>query len=192
MPPQPVAVTLAQVDDTIGVCKLAAAGIGSSPLQVAGDEPKAGDTVYMTQLDAAGKVGLTKAQVTRVAPSPRGGTVVETSFAIPVEQRGGPVLDERGRVIGMALPGEVVRLTPEWAAKTVEVPAQPATAPVAAGAAPATPANPPAAIPAPLPVAAPPAAPKAAPPKSPGSMTPEELAEDRRRRLEEALQKNIR
>jgi len=189
---QPVPATLAHADDTLGICKLAASGIGGSPLAMAAADPQAGDTVYMTQVDRAGVVTLSKAQVTRVAPSSRGGTVVETSVSVPPEQRGGPVLDERGMVVGAALPGEVIRLTPEWASRTklLEASPPPATAapaaPGAASPAPTATAAPAAASPAP-----PPTPPAQAAPKSPGSMTPEEVAEDRRRRLEEALQKNI-
>jgi hypothetical protein len=178
---------LAYVDDKLGICKLAASGIGASPLAMAAADPKAGDTVYMTQVDAAGVVTLSKAQVTRVAPSPRGGTVVETSVSVSPEQSGGPVLDERGMVVGAALPGEVIRLTPEWASRIRQAEAPPPPAAAAAPPAPATTA--PAVSSA---VTAPaPAPPVQAAPKSPGSMTPEEVAEDRRRRLEEALQKNI-
>jgi hypothetical protein len=189
---QPVPARLAYVDDKLGICKLAASGIGASPLPMAADDPKVGDTVYMTQVDAAGVVTLSKAQVTRVAPSPRGGTVVETSVSVLPEQSGGPVLDERGMVVGAGLPAEVIRLTPEWASRTkqLEAPPPPAAAvpATAAAASPGTPATAaaPAASPAPAPTP-----PAQAAPKSPGSMTPEEVAEDRRRRLEEALQKNI-
>jgi hypothetical protein len=179
---------LAQADDKLGICKLAASGIGGSPLAMAPADPQAGDTVYMTQVDAAGVVTLSKAQVTRVAPSSRGGIVVETSISVPPEQRGGPVLNERGLVVGAALPGEVIRLTPEWAAS-----ATPSQAPSpAATSATATPASaaPTTAAPA---VATPPtpAPPAQAAPKSPGSMTPQEVAEDRQRRLDEAMRKNI-
>jgi len=142
----------------------------------------------MTQVDAAGVVTLTKAEVTRVAPSPRGGTVVETSVSVTPEQQGGPVLNERGLVVGAALPGEVIRLTPEWASRAKPPEAPPAaTAATPATAAPAAAAQ--GAV-APTPPAAP-VAPTQAAPKSPGSMTPEEVAEDRRRRLDEALKKNI-
>jgi hypothetical protein len=146
----------------------------------------------MTQVDAAGVVTLSKAQVTRVAPSSRGGTVVETSVSVPPEQRGGPVLDERGLVVGAALPGEVIRLTPEWASRTklLEAPPPAAAAPTTAAPAAASPATPATAAPAAA-SPAPPTPPAQAAPKSPGSMTPEEVAEDRRRRLEEALQRNI-
>jgi hypothetical protein len=200
-PSQPIPARLAYADDKLGICKLAASGIGASPLPLAAEDPKPGETVYMTQVDAAGVVTLTKAQVTRVAPSPRGGTVVETTFSIPPEQSGGPVLDEHGRVIGAALPAEVIRLTPEWASRTKQLEAPPppsadaaatpaSTAPtvVPASAAPATvaPATPAAQAP------TPPAPPAKAAPKSMGSMTPEEVAEERRKRLEDALNKNIR
>jgi hypothetical protein len=115
---------------------------------------------------------------------------VETSVSIPPEQRGGPVLDERGLVVGAALPAEVIRLTPEWASRTKQLEAPPPAAAAPAAATPAT-AAPAAASPATPPTPMAPAPPVQAAPKSPGSMTPEEVAEDRRRRLEEALQKNI-
>jgi len=191
VPSQPVPARLANADDKLGICRLSASGIGGSPLAMAESDPKAGDTVYMTQVDAAGVVTLTKAEVTRVAPSPRGGTVVETSVSVTPEQQGGPVLNERGLVVGAALPGEVIRLTPEWAsrAKPPEAP-PPATAAAAATPATAAPAAAAQGAVAPTPPAAP-VAPTQAAPKSPGSMTPEEVAEDRRRRLDEALKKNI-
>jgi hypothetical protein len=144
----------------------------------------------MTQVDAAGVVTLTKAEVTRVAPSPRGGTVVETSVSVTPEQQGGPVLNERGLVVGAALPGEVIRLTPEWASRAKPPEAPPATAAAAATPATATPAAAAQGAVAPTTPAAP-VAPTQAAPKSPGSMTPEEVAEDRRRRLDEAMRKNI-
>jgi hypothetical protein len=191
--PQPVSARLAYVDDKLGICKLAASGIGGSPLPLAAEDPKPGDNVYMTQVDAAGVVSLTKAQVTRVAPSSRGGTVVETTVSVAPEQSGGPVLDERGRVIGAALPAEVIRLTPEWASRTKQLEAPPPAA-ADATATPAT-ATPATTAPATAPPAAqaptPPASPEKSARKSPSSMTPQELEEDRRKRLEDALNKNI-
>ncbi|MBC8021999.1 MAG: trypsin-like peptidase domain-containing protein [Burkholderiales bacterium] len=161
---------VAQVDEQLGVCKLTVSGVGSWPLSVSGAEPKPGDVVYVTKMNAVGEVGLVEAKVKRVVPSPRG-KVIETSVAVLPERQGGPVLDTHGRVIGVAmLPdagagGEVVRVTPDWAARPK------AEAP-----------------PAPPPAAAPPAE----APKASHLQTREEIQEERRKRLEEAVLKNVR
>ena len=130
--PRTVPVKVAQVDEKLGLCKLSAAGIGSWPLPVSGSEPGPGDTVYVTKMNAVGEVSLAEAKVKRVVPSPRGKSI-EISIAVLPERRGGPVIDARGRVIGVQLlaegkHGEVVRMTPEWAVKPVPAEAPPAAA----------------------------------------------------------------
>jgi len=167
--PRLLAARVAQVDEKLGLCKLTVVGVGSWPLPVTGDEPRPGDVVYVTKMNAVGEVGLVEAKVKRVVPSPRG-KVIETSVAVMPERQGGPVLDTHGRVIGVAmLPdggtgGEVVRVMPDWAVrpKPVEPPAPP----------------PAAAVP-------------AAPPKPSHMLTREEIQEERRKRLEDAIKKNV-
>jgi hypothetical protein len=169
MPPQAIPVRVAQADEKLGLCKLSASGIGSWPLPITNAEPHPGDTVYMTKVNAVGEVGLVEAKVKRVVPSPRG-KVIETSIPVLPERQGGPVLDTHGHVIGVALlpdpagRGEVVRITPDWAVRPkVEAP-QPAVAP------------------------APPPAEAAKPLER---MTREEMLEERKRRLDEAVRKNV-
>jgi len=136
MAPRTVPVKVAQVDEKLGVCKLSAAGIGSWPLPVAAGEPHPGDIVYVTKMNAVGEVSLVEAKVKRVVPSGRGKSI-EISVAVLPERRGGPVLDARGRVIGVQLlaegtHGEVVQITPDWAVKPVAAEAlapQPAPSP---------------------------------------------------------------
>jgi S1-C subfamily serine protease len=121
--PRTVAVKVAQADDKTGLCKLAAAGVGSWPLAITAADPSPGDTVYVTKMNAVGEVGLVEAKVKRVVASERG-KVVETSIAVLPDRQGGPLLDAQGRVIGIAIlrdpatgRGEIVRITPDWAAK---------------------------------------------------------------------------
>ena len=140
--PRTVPVKVAQVDEKLGLCKLSAAGIGSWPLPVSGSEPKPGDTVYVTKMNAVGEVSLAEAKVKRVVPSPRGKSI-EISIAVLPERRGGPVIDSHGRVIGVQLlaegtQGEVVRMTPDWAVKPVPAEATVAKPEEAPAAAPAT------------------------------------------------------
>jgi hypothetical protein len=170
MPPQAIPVKVAQVDEKLGVCKLFASGIGSWPLPVTSAEPHPGDTIYMTKVNAVGEVSLVEAKVKRVVPSPRG-KVIETSIAVLPERQGGPVLDARGHVIGVALlpdsggVGEVVRITPDWAVRAKPVaPPQPV-------------------------IEAPAAAPENATTSRVKSY--QEIEDDRRRRLDEAVRKNL-
>lgn len=171
MPPQAIPVKVAQADEKLGLCKLSASGIGSWPLPITAAEPHPGDTVYMTKVNAVGEVGLVEAKVKRVVPSPRG-KVIEVSMAVLPERQGGPVLDTHGHVVGVALlpepngHGEVVRITPDWAVR-----AKPAAAPQPE-------------------IAAPAAAPE--PATSSRVKSYQEIEEDRRKRLEEALLKNVK
>lgn len=170
MPPRAVAVKVAQVDEKLGLCKLSASGIGSWPLAITSAEPRPGDTIYMTKVNAVGEVGLVEAKVKRVVPSPRGKSI-ETSIPVLPERQGSPVLDTHGHVVGVALRndpagrGEVVRLTPDWVVKPkpVETP-QPAIAPPA---------------------------PAADPQKPAGFKSREEIADDRRKQIEEAVRRNV-
>jgi hypothetical protein len=168
--PRTVPVKVTHVDENLGLCKLGAAGIGSWPLTVNAADPAPGDTVYATKMNAVGEVSLVEAKVKRVVPSSRG-KAVELSIPVLPDRRGGPVLDTRGRVIGVALfddaqgRGEIVRLMPDWAARPASsVAPAPARAPVVE-----------AARKAPLDV-----------------KSREEIAEDRRRRLEEAILRDVK
>ena len=170
MPPQAIHVKVAQVDETLGLCKLSASGIGSWPLPITSADPHPGDTVYITKVNAVGEVNLVEAKVKRVVPSPRG-KVIETSIPVLPERQGGPVINTHGHVVGVALlpdaggKGEVVRITPDWAVRAI-----------------APPPPPPAAV-----------APTPAPEPATTSRIKsyQELEEDRRKRLEEAVRKNL-
>ena len=168
--PRTVPVKVTHVDENLGLCKLGATGIGSWPLAINAADPAPGETVYATKMNAVGEVSLVEAKVKRVVPSSRG-KVVELSIPVLPERRGGPVLDTRGRVIGVALfddakgSGEIVRLMPDWAVQPPPSVAPPPTRAPAAGAA----------------------------QKAPLELkSREEIAEDRRRRLEEAVLRDVK
>ena len=130
MLPRKVPVKVAQVDETVGVCKLSAAGIGGWPLPVTSADPAPGDVVYMTKMNANGEVSLVDATVKKISASPHGRSI-DVSVAVLPERVGGPVLNAFGHVVGVQLmpadmkQGEVVRITPDWAVKKkpVEPPA---------------------------------------------------------------------
>ena len=166
--PRSVPVKVAQVDEVRGLCKLTAKGIGSWPLQASPNDPAPGETVYATKMNAVGEVGLVEAKVKRVMPTERGKTI-EISVAVLPERQGGPVLDSRGRVVGMQLlpggkgRGEVVRITPDLAVppKPVDTPPPP-----------------------------PPANPVEQAPE--GAMTREKIEAERRERIEKALESDVK
>ncbi len=161
--PRTVPAKVAQVDEKLALCKLAT-NVGGHTLPVSAVEPVPGDTVYATKMNAVGEVGLVEAKVTKVTGE-GAGKAVEISVAVLPERQGGPLLDTRGRVIGVAmLPdpasrGHVVRLTPDWAIRP-----QAPEAPLI-----------------PEPVAAP----------KPQAKSREELAAERRERLEKAILENV-
>lgn len=163
-----VPVKVAQVDEKLGVCKLSAKDIGGWPLPVSATDPSPGEVVYATKMNAVGEVGLVEARVKRVVPTGRGKSI-EMSVAVLPERAGGPVLDARGRVVGVQLlpggagRGEVVRITPEWSVRPAPVepapkPAEPAGEAKAEG----------------------------------GTMTREQVEAARRRNLEKALEEDVK
>lgn len=163
-----VPVKVAQVDEKLGVCKLAAKDVGSWPLEATTADPSPGDTVYATKMNAVGEVSLVEAKVKRVVSSERGKTI-EISVAVLPERQGGPVLDSRGRLVGVQiLPGgkgygEVVKITPEWSSR----PQAPEPAP-------------------------PPATVEAETGKTDGPMTREQMEAERRTRIEKALEYDVK
>jgi hypothetical protein len=99
--PRKVAARVMTADDERGLCKLAAGGVGGWPLAFSGGDPKPGDKVYQTKVNAVGEASLKEGTVKRVVPEAHG-KVVETSIPIPPEGHGGPLLDMFGRVVAVA------------------------------------------------------------------------------------------
>jgi hypothetical protein len=129
MAPRTTPVKVERSDERAGLCKLGGVGIGSWPLRISNADPAPGDTVYVTKMNAVGEVSLVEARVKRVVPTARGKSI-EMSVAVLPERQGGPVFDARGHVVGVQLlpddapTGDVVRITPGWAAATAAPPAR--------------------------------------------------------------------
>jgi len=92
---------VAAVDEKLGLCKLAAEGVGGRPLTMSGAMPKAGETVYATKVNAVGEVALIEGRVNRIVAEP-GGNVIDSTLPIAPERAGGPLLDVYGRVVAVA------------------------------------------------------------------------------------------
>jgi DnaJ domain len=98
-----VSARVMMADDARGLCKLAAGNVGSWPLAFSGGDPRPGEKVYATRVNAQGEASLKEATVRRLVPEANG-MVVETSIAVPPEARGGPLLDLMGKVVAVASP----------------------------------------------------------------------------------------
>lgn len=163
---------VASVDEKGGLCKLAAEGVGSKPLLLSGKEPRPGETVYATKVNAVGEVSLIEGRVNRIVAEPQG-TMIDATIPITPERAGGPLLDVFGRVVAVASfsnPDGKGRHMAVPAAWVVEI-APPRSAPVAP----------------------PPSTPTAAESASPPSQSPripkkvEDISPERRERLEKAF-----
>ena len=128
MPPRVISARIAQVDQKVGLCKIAAEGVGGKPLAITGVPSRPGDKVYAVKMNAVGEASVVEATV-KSAPVEDGVRSYELSVPVLEERRGAPVLDAYGRVIGVALLGDseakgrVVALSADWAvAPKIEAP----------------------------------------------------------------------
>ena len=125
---------VASVDEKLGLCKLAAEGVGSQPLRMSGAMPRAGETVYAIKVNAVGEVSLIEGRVTRIVAEPHG-NVIDATIPIVPERAGGPLLDVHGRVVAVASfshadgQGRHMAMPPAWVS---DISAPPSAPPVAA------------------------------------------------------------
>lgn len=130
-------------DDSHGLCKLAVQGAGGWPLVLSGVEPKPGERIYATSVNAVGDVVLKEGTVKRVLAEPKGG-IIETTVPMALVSNGSPLLDGLGRVLAIASVaqpgglGRYVAVPPAW--RAVAQPSRSAPpAPPTAAPAPTTP-----------------------------------------------------
>ncbi len=83
------------------VCRLAAESTGSWPLDLDTDGPRAGERVYAPRMNANGDVVLVSGQIRRVVAQDKGAEI-EASLPLPADAAGAPIVNEQGRVIGIA------------------------------------------------------------------------------------------
>jgi hypothetical protein len=113
IPPRSQPARVASTGSERGICKLAVDGVGSWPLHIRGFGPHVDEKVYATSLNAAGEVRLEEAVVKRVVNAPNV-SVIETSIPVAAGTEGGPLLDMRGQVVGMATPLGHIGLPRAW------------------------------------------------------------------------------
>jgi S1-C subfamily serine protease len=91
---------LAETDEELDLCRLAVQGLYARPLTI-GEEAKAGDKIFALGVNAAGEFALTEGTVkqTRIV----GGTkVLDLSMPVNAASSGGAILDQYGRLVGIA------------------------------------------------------------------------------------------
>lgn len=93
--------SVSKADNKLGLCRLNVVGAGSWPLGIGGKEaPKAGDKVYAVTTNRAGDAEVIDIRVRSLFPV-ESGQGLELSIGVTPSESGGPVLDTRGRVVGM-------------------------------------------------------------------------------------------
>jgi len=93
--------TLDVTDEVLDLCRMAIPGLKARPLAIASDEPRAGDRIYALGANTSGQLALTEGKVKSIKPTPNG-NVIELSMPVAAAGSGGAVLDEYGRLVGIA------------------------------------------------------------------------------------------
>lgn len=88
-------------DEILDLCKLAVPGAAARTLPVSSEEAKAGDKVYALGVNAKGEPALTEGKV-RAVKMAEGVKVLDLDVPIAAAGSGGPVLNEFGKVVGIA------------------------------------------------------------------------------------------
>ena len=92
---------LSATDEVLDLCKLAVTGMNARPIEIATEEAKANDKVYVLGANAAGEFALTEGTV-KAARINSGVKVLELSVPIAPTASGGAVFDVYGRLVGIA------------------------------------------------------------------------------------------
>ena len=121
--------TVSRSEPKRNLCRLAVVGAGSWPLGISNTLPEAGDKAYAVSTNAAGETELRRVKVRGLLPA-EGGKAIELADPVEPMQVGGPLLDTKGRVIGVmaavhSFPGKNVALPAAW---VQEIRAAPSTA----------------------------------------------------------------
>ena len=109
-------------DPKRNLCRLAVVGAGSWPLGIHTTPPESGDRAYAVSVNAAGETVLAAVTIRGVLTGEGGSRAIEISEPVLPLQDGGPLLDTKGRVIGVlatqhAFPGKNVALPASWVAE---------------------------------------------------------------------------
>ena len=122
--------TLDVTDEVLDLCRMAITGASARPIAIAPDEAKAGDTIYALGANSSGQLALTQGKVKAIKATPNG-NVIELSMPVAAAGSGGAVLDEYGRLVGIATTqhklgaGLNIALPASWLGKMLTRNAQP-------------------------------------------------------------------
>jgi S1-C subfamily serine protease len=92
---------LTVADEVLDLCRFTVPGLASRSLAIAADEAKGGDRIYALGVNPKGEFALTEGTVKQVRMA-QNVKVLEVSMPIAPGGSGGPVLDNFGRVVGIA------------------------------------------------------------------------------------------
>ena len=119
--PRTASAAVSRTNAKRNLCRLSVVGAGSWPLGVNATPPQVGDKVYAVSTNAAGETVLVDAKVRALLPF-EGAQAIELSVPVEPTQSGGPLLDTRGRVIGVlttqhGFVGKNIALPAAWLAE---------------------------------------------------------------------------
>jgi S1-C subfamily serine protease len=92
---------LTVADEVLDLCRFTVPGLAAGSLAIAADEPRAGDRIHALGVNAKGEFALTDGTVKQVRMA-QNVKVLELSLPIAAGGSGGPVMDDFGRVVGIA------------------------------------------------------------------------------------------
>jgi S1-C subfamily serine protease len=115
-------------DPKRNLCRLAVQNAGSWPLGISAARPEPGDKAYAVSTGAGGETVLAAVKVRGIVAS-EAGSAIELAAPVDPSQAGGPLLDTRGRVIGMMatehpFAGRNVALPASWVNEIRAMPAK--------------------------------------------------------------------
>jgi hypothetical protein len=118
--------TVSRSDSRRNLCRLAVVGAGSWPLGMSTVPPESGDRAYAVSTRAGGETSLVAVKVRGLLPVD-GAQAIELADPVDASQAGGPLLDTKGRVIGVMatqhpFPGKNVALPAAWVAEIRKAP----------------------------------------------------------------------
>ena len=96
-----ISAELTIVDELLDLCRLNIVGSEAKTLPIAQEEAKAGDKVFALGVDDKGALALTEGTVKAIRAVPNG-KILELSMPVAPNASGAPVLDQFGRVVGIA------------------------------------------------------------------------------------------
>lgn len=114
--------TVTRSDPRRNLCRIAVVGAGSWPLGISTTPPEPGDKAYAVSTSMAGETVLVQVKVRGMLSGEGGARGVELAEPVDPSQGGGPLLDAKGRVIGVmatqhSFPGKNVALPASWVAE---------------------------------------------------------------------------